>query len=59
MDRWKIVLAAMVAVAVEILLSAGTAHAGVPPPTRIPNPGTLVLLTTGFGALAWWMRGRR
>jgi hypothetical protein len=59
MGRWKMVLAAMVAVAVEVLLSVGTAHAGGPPTTRIHNQGTLVLLTTGFGALAWWMRGRR
>ena len=47
------------AVAVEVLLSVGTAHAGGPPTVRIPNPGTLVLLTTGLGALAWWTRGRR
>jgi hypothetical protein len=58
MDRWKMVFAAMVAVAVGILLNVGTAHAGGTP-TRIPNPGTLLLLTTGFGALAWWTRARR
>jgi len=38
-----------------ILLDAGTAFAG-PAPRPIPNPDTLLLLTTGLGGLAWWMR---
>ena len=59
MNKWTMIFAAMAAVAVEVLLSVGTAHAGGPPTVRIPNPGTLVLLTTGLGALSWWTRGRR
>jgi hypothetical protein len=41
-----------------ILLSAGIADAG-PAPRQIPNPGTLLLLTTGFAGLAWWLRKDR
>jgi len=37
-----------------ILLDAGAASAGTVRP--IPNPGTLLLLTTGLGGLAWWLR---
>jgi hypothetical protein len=64
MNKWTMIFAAIVAVAVEVLLSVGAAHAGGPPRNdfiaiRIPNPGTLVLLTSGFGALAWWTRRRR
>jgi len=38
-----------------ILLDAGAAFAG-PAPSQIPNPDTLLLLTTGLGGLAWWLR---
>jgi hypothetical protein len=40
-----------------ILLDAGAAFAGGPP-RPIPNPGTLVLFTTGIAGLAWWLRKR-
>ena len=60
MNKWKMVLAAATVVAVDVLLTVGVAYAGGNGSAhRIPNPGTLVLLTTGFGALAWWTRGRR
>ena len=38
-----------------VLLDAGAAFAG-PAPSQIPNPDTLLLLTTGLGGLAWWLR---
>ena len=38
-----------------VLLDAGAAFAG-PSPVPIPNPDTLLLLTTGLGGLAWWLR---
>jgi hypothetical protein len=40
-----------------ILLDAGAAFAGGQP-RQIPNPGTLLLLTSGFAGLAWWLRKR-
>jgi hypothetical protein len=40
-----------------IFLDAGAAFAGSTP-VRIPNPGTLVLFTTGIAGLAWWLRKR-
>jgi len=39
-----------------VLLDAGAALAGPAPPITIPNPDTLLLLTTGLGGLAWWLR---
>ncbi len=60
MNKWKMVLAAASVVAADVLLTVGVAYAGDNDfVQRIPNPGTLVLLTSGFGALAWWTRGRR
>jgi hypothetical protein len=41
-----------------ILLSAGIADAGTIS-RQIPNPGTLLLLTTGLAGLAWWLRKDR
>jgi len=47
------------AVALAILVPAGVVYAGTPPPPRqIPNPGTLLLFTSGFAGLAWWLRKR-
>jgi hypothetical protein len=61
MNKWKMVLAAATVVAADVLLTVGVAYAGGGDlvTRRIPNPGTLVLLTSGFGALAWWTRRRR
>ena len=40
-----------------VLLDAGAAFAGFQGgPRPIPNPDTLLLLTTGLGGLAWWLR---
>jgi PEP-CTERM motif len=41
-----------------ILVDAGAAFAGGSPTNPIPNPGTLVLLTSGIAGLAWWLRKR-
>jgi hypothetical protein len=41
-----------------IFLDAGAAFAGGAPTRPIPNPGTLVLFTTGIAGLAWWLRKR-
>ena len=42
-----------------IFLDAGAAFAGgAPTPRPIPNPGTLLLFTTGIAGLAWWLRKR-
>ena len=38
-----------------ILLDAGAAFAGTAS-HPIPNPGTLVLFTSGLAGLAWWLR---
>ena len=40
---------------VAIFLDAGSAFAGLTA-RPIPNPDTLLLLTTGLGGLAWWLR---
>ena len=41
-----------------VLLDTGAALAG-PAPRPIPNPDTLLLLTTGLGGLAWWLTKRK
>ena len=41
-----------------IFLDAGAAFAGGSPTRPIPNPGTLMLFTTGIAGLAWWLRKR-
>jgi hypothetical protein len=59
MDRAKTVVAVVAVVALGILGPVGVAYAGTPPPPRqIPNPGTLLLFTSGFAGLAWWLRKR-
>jgi len=40
-----------------IILDAGVAFAGGAA-RPIPNPGTLVLFTSGLAGLAWWLRKR-
>jgi len=40
-----------------IFLDAGAAFAGIEV-HPIPNPGTLLLLTSGLAGLAWWLRNR-
>ena len=40
-----------------IFLDAGAAFAGGRP-ISVPNPGTLMLFTTGIAGLAWWLRKR-
>ena len=58
MDKAKAVAAVAVAVALGILTPAGVVYAGTLPPRQIPNPGTLLLFTSGFAGLAWWLRKR-
>ena len=58
MDRAKTIVAVVAAVALSILGPVSVAYAGTPPPHQIPNPGTLLLFTSGFAGLAWWMRKR-
>ena len=58
MDKARTVAAVAVAVALGVLLPVGAAYAGAPPVSQIPNPGTLLLLTTGLAGLAWWLRKR-
>ena len=41
-----------------ILLDAGSAFAGGGVTRPIPNPGTLLLLTSGLAGLAWWLQKR-
>ena len=58
MDKAKTVAAVVVAVALGILTNAGVVYAGTPPPRQVPYPGTLLLFTSGFAGLAWWLRKR-
>ena len=59
MDKARTVVAVAVALALGVLLPVGAAYAGAPPPdSQIPNPGTLLLLTSGLAGLAWWLRKR-
>jgi len=56
MDKARTVAAVAVAVALGVLLPVGAAYAGEP--RQIPNPGTLLLFTSGLAGLAWWLRKR-
>lgn len=56
MHRAKTVVVVVAAVALGILGPVGVAYAGTPSPRPIPNPGTLLLLTSGLAGLAWWLR---
>jgi len=58
MDKARAVVAVAVAVALGVLLPVGAAYAGAPPVRQVPNPGTLLLLTSGLAGLAWWLRNR-
>jgi len=58
MDRARTLVAALVAVALGVVGPVGVAHAGTPPPHPVPNPGTLLLFTSGLAGLAWWLRKR-
>jgi PEP-CTERM motif len=58
MDRARNVVAMVGAVGLGVLVPVGAAYAGSPQPRPVPNPGTLVLLTSGLAGLAWWMRKR-
>ena len=58
MDKARTVVEVAVAVALGVLLPVGAAYAGEGPIVRVPNPGTLLLLTSGFAGLAWWLRKR-
>jgi protein-S-isoprenylcysteine O-methyltransferase Ste14 len=58
MDKARTVVAVAVAVALGVLLPVGAAHAGEFVVSQIPNPGTLLLLTSGLAGLAWWLRNR-
>lgn len=56
----KNLLTGAVLVAVALLAFADPAFAGAPPPTvSVPFPGTLVLLSSGAVALAWWLGRKR
>jgi len=58
MDKARTVVAVAVAVALSVLLPVGAAYAGGGPVSPIPNPGTLLLVTSGLAGLAWWLRNR-
>ena len=58
MDKPRAGVAVAVAVALGVLLPVGAAYAGQTSVSRIPNPGTLLLLTSGLAGLAWWLRNR-
>ena len=57
-------LVSVATVMASVAVLVGSAYAGIPPDqngVKVPEPGTLVLLSAGAGgALAWrWFRKRR
>jgi hypothetical protein len=58
MGRATTIVAVVAAVALSILGPVAVASAGSASPRPIPNPGTLLLFTSGFAGLAWWLRKR-
>jgi PEP-CTERM motif-containing protein len=43
---------------VLVVVSVGSVYAGVSVP-RVPEPSSLILLISGVGGLAFWLRKRR
>jgi hypothetical protein len=58
MDRTRTVVAIVVAVVLSVLVPVSVSLAGTPSPRSVPNPGTLLLFSSGFAGLAWWLRKR-
>ena len=64
MGAKKSLLVSVVTAVASVAVLVGSAYAGIPPDqngVKVPEPGTLVLLSAGAGgALAWrWFRKRR
>lgn len=56
----KSLLSGAVLLTAAFVAFADPAFAGAPPPTvSVPFPGTLVLLSSGAVALAWWLGRKR
>ena len=58
MEKAKVMSALLAGVGLAVLMSADVVFAGKPDAT-IPNPGTLVLLTSGIVGAAWWLSRKR
>ena len=59
MEKAKVMSALLVGVGLAVLMSAAPVLAGTGEPQSIPNPGTLVLLTSGIVGAAWWLSRKR
>ena len=61
MEKAKVMSALLVGVGLAVLMSAAPVLAGLlgEEPQSIPNPGTLVLLTSGIVGAAWWLSRKR